>query len=320
MALLTAVPKHLAHFAWDFGACLRNEAHKASPETYRLSRRAYIASHGLSRLACRRLYARLRPVASADSSIDMPLLATLRRDGLARVEHYLTTETTRALADYFRERPARPLRPNGADVAPVKLADATQTPRLTYDTRDVLAAPGVAELLADRSLQRLAAAYLRCQPIFTGIHAWWSLADAGADNDALSSAAQLFHFDYDWPAFVKFFFYLTDVGEQDGPFTYVLGTHEAKREWREGRVSDDYIQRSYGERVQRVTGHAGDMLIADTAGYHKGERVLAGPRLMLQMEFCVTRLGPGFQYERYPAAARPPSDYPHTFDVFCERP
>jgi hypothetical protein len=318
---LTAAPRYLAHFARDLEQGLRNESHQSSLETYRLVRHGYVASRGLSRRAWRWFYGRVRPVQLPAAQLDPTLrsaLTQLRRDGLARVPGYLSQSTVAALAAHFRELPAHPLSKPFAKLPAVKLADAVHTPRLAYDTRAVLAAPRIAELLADRSLQTLAAAYLGCQPIFAGVHAWWSLADEHADEEALSDAAQLFHFDCDWPAFVKFFFYLTDVEAEDGPFAYVLGTHEEKREWRDGRFSDAYIETTYGERVQRIAGRAGDLIAADTVGYHKGERVRAGPRLMLQIEFCVARLGAGFQYQRYPRAARPGSEYPHTFDVFCE--
>jgi hypothetical protein len=304
----------------DFRACLRHEGHQSRKETYALVRHAYVATRGASRRALRWLYGKIRPVEASSTLFESRVLEALRRDGLAVVPRFLDAPTVGALREYFRLTPSHPVGKDFAHGKATTIDQAVDTPRLGYDTEVVLRAPGVRELLADRSIQHLAAAYLGCQPIFTSANAWWSVADPGADDEALSWAAQLFHFDYDWPAFVKFFFYLTDVGIADGPFTFVVGTHEAKRDWRDGRVTDDYIEATYGENVRSVTGGAGDMIVADTAGYHKGARVAAGggPRLMLQIEYCVARLGSGYQYKRYPQSARPASEFKHTYDVFCE--
>ena len=63
-----------------------------------------------------------------------------------------------------------------------------------------------------------------------------------------------------------------------------------------------------------MTGQAGDLIIADTVGYHKGQRVRAGDRLMLQLEFAVSRIGASFQYDPLPAKHRP--DASVTYDAF----
>ena len=113
---------------------------------------------------------------------------------------------------------------------------------------------------------------------------------------------------------MKFFIYLSDVGAENGPFTFVVGTHEHKRDWRQGRRDDAYIARAYPGAIKPVTGEAGDLIVADTVGYHKGERVQEGERLMLQLEFAVSRIGASFQYDPLPAKHRP--DASITFDAF----
>ena len=318
LSRLIAARHDFACLARDFVGGLHDEAHQSRPETLRLIRRLYVKSHGRSRKAWRALYALVRPARGADARVDAQLLATLRNDGLVKVPGFLPPDRVEALRAYFEAMPATPILEDMSRGEPVLKADAARALRLPYDTPTVMRAPGVLDLLADPMLQQLAAAYLGCEPIFTGVDAWWSLADAEADDQALSFAAQLFHFDHDWPVFLKFFFYLTEVGSNDGPFTYVLGTHKDKREWQDGRVSDAKIKAAYGDRVHAVLGAPGDLIAADTVGYHKGERVRRGPRLMLQVEFGATRLGAGFQYERYPRELRPASAYRHTFDVFCE--
>jgi ectoine hydroxylase-related dioxygenase (phytanoyl-CoA dioxygenase family) len=183
-----------------------------------------------------------------------------------------------------------------------------------YRPEHLLESPDIRALIADPFIRNVAAAYLGSTPIFTHLAAWRSRSDPGASADDLSEAAQLYHYDYDWPAFVKFFIYLTDVGPDNGPFTFVVGTHERKRHWKDGRRDDSYIASTYPNGAWAVTGQAGDLIIADTVGYHKGERVREGERLMLQFEFAVSRIGASFQYDPLPAKHRP--DPSITFDVF----
>ena len=90
-----------------------------------------------------------------------------------------------------------------------------------------------------RAIVSAAYRYLRCEPIFAGIKAWWSLAEPAAPDEKLSGCAQLYHADFDYPAFIKFFLYLTDVDVDNGPFTYIEGTHREKPTWADGRHPDE---------------------------------------------------------------------------------
>ena len=84
----------------------------------------------------------------------------------------------------------------------------------------------------------------------------------------------------------------------------------------DGRLDETYVRATYGDHVQEILGSAGDLIIADTAGYHKGKRVRKGQRLILQMEYAVSRLGASCQYDLLPRTNRPHGLFPHTFDMF----
>jgi hypothetical protein len=283
----------------DLAGRFRSEARQSRRNTYLALRRLYALSGGQSRRAVRGLFRLARPARPVlDASGEM-VVNELRESGVARVPGYLSPARSARIRSFLEG---------------CRTSDRGRV-RQDYRSEDLLENPDIRELIADPYIRDLAAAYLGCTPVFTHLAAWWSHHDPNASSQELSEAAQLFHYDYDWPAFVKFFIYLTGVGPENGPFTYVAGTHEHKRHWGDGRREDDYIAKSYPNRIRAMTGHAGDMIIADTVGYHKGERVREGSRLMLQLEFAVSRIGASFQYPQLPAKHRP--DASLTFDAFC---
>jgi hypothetical protein len=82
----------------------------------------------------------------------------------------------------------------------------------------------------------------------------------------------LFHRDVDDFSFVKFFFYLTNVGASDGPHVCVLGSHRRAPvlSWR-----DRLTLRRYTDE--------------DTTCVHKGTTPTGNPRLLLQFDLrCST--------------------------------
>jgi len=266
--------------------------------TYAVMRRSYAWSGGQSRRAIRGFFRRKRPARPALDDRGSAIIDDLNERGIALSKGYLAPAQRQRIREFLESRKA--VRRNSV--------------RDDYRPADLLESPDIRALVADPFIRDIAAAYLGCTPIFTQLSAWWSRPDPDASAEDLSEAAQLYHYDYDWPAFVKFFIYLTDVGPDNGPFTFVVGTHEHKVHWNDGRRDDAYIGSTYPDRAWAVAGDAGDLIIADTVGYHKGERVRAGERLMLQFEFAVSRIGASFQYDPLPAKHRP--DPSITFDVF----
>jgi hypothetical protein len=301
MALPLAASEYI-NWIWglpiDLAGRFRSEARQSRRGTYAVLRRFYALSRGRSRHAVRGLFRLARPARPQLDARGASIVDDLRERGIAVASGYLP-QAQRARILKFLDA-----------------CEAVQRNRVRDDYRpeDLLESPDIRALVADPFIHDVAAAYLGSTPIFTQLSAWWSRSDPEASTEDLSEAAQLFHYDYDWPAFVKFFIYLTDVGPENGPFTFVVGTHERKRHWGDGRRDDAYIASTYPDAAWPVTGQAGDLIIADTVGYHKGERVRSGERLMLQMEFAVSRIGASFQYRPLPARHRPNPSI--TFDAF----
>jgi hypothetical protein len=110
----------------------------------------------------------------------------------------------------------------------------------------------------------------------------------GPDN-----VAKHFHADTHDLIALKFFVYLHDTGEKNGPFTYVKGTHFfGPRRGVVGRIPS-YSEISTEEMRAFVpssewvlaVGSAGTGIFAETTGVHRGGRTEEGHRLMLVAEY-----------------------------------
>jgi len=148
----------------------------------------------------------------------------------------------------------------------------------------------------DPLLYDVACRYLRARAVPIGCRLWWSFPTRQPCDDAvLIRAAQgNFHFDLDDWRTLKFFFYLTPVAEENGPHVYVRESHRLRglRHQLTALKSQDEasILAYYGaERITRVHGPAGFGFAVDPFGFHTGSVVTGAPRLMLDVEFCVSR-------------------------------
>ncbi|MFI9835027.1 phytanoyl-CoA dioxygenase family protein [Streptomyces sp. NPDC051913] len=107
-------------------------------------------------------------------------------------------------------------------------------------------------------------------------------------NDLPESSANRFHADYQHTRFLKFFVYLTDVPTvAEGPFCFVAGSHRRKPyRWRRHPLTWTRREMAgfYGDAAIRVlTGRTGDLIAADTRGFHRGVKPTSRSRTMLKV-------------------------------------
>jgi hypothetical protein len=190
---------------------------------------------------------------------------------------------------------------------------------------DVIASPDVQDLVCDFSVLSVAQAYLRARPVADVLAFWWSTAFNSAPS---SAAAQYFHFDLDRVKWLKFFIYLTDVGPDGGPHTFVAGSHRTEgipeNLLRHGyvRLSDRDVHAEYPpSALIEFNAPRGTILVEDSRGLHKGKRVVRGDRLMLQVQFSNSLFGATYPRCRLPAVIEPPlrsavAAYPPIFSAF----
>ncbi len=147
-------------------------------------------------------------------------------------------------------------------------------------------------LKRDPIILSIAHQYLGRSPVYMHSDLLWSFPRPLKDVEKLA-AAQVFHCDINDYRSLKFFFYLTDVSQQDGAHLYIKGTHRHRRlrdqllGQRLASKADQNIIQTYGEsNIVTITGPAGLGFVGDPYCIHRGSNV-GGTRnrLLLQLEF-----------------------------------
>jgi hypothetical protein len=140
----------------------------------------------------------------------------------------------------------------------------------------------------DRKLLEIVASYLGMWPSLYSVDAWLNYP-----TDAPPQVSQLWHRDPEDLRLVKAFIYLVDVDEQCGPFTYIPRTHPfgdatvaAQKLEKKKRIPDDRMHRVFPPESWKVcTGAANTMILADTIGYHRGGKPVAGRRILMTFTY-----------------------------------
>ncbi len=217
----------------------------------------------------------------------------LHSDGFIVFERALPVEMCDRLTRFALETPARLRLMDGE--SDVVHGDAVFDPgspagvRYDYSASVLLGNPDVQFLLADKSILALAQEYLGAPPVADVLNMWWH-TNYSQHPDA--QAAQFFHFDMDRIKWLKVFVYLSDVGPDNGPHSFVKGSH------RTGGIPLSLLLRGYERLTDRevednypidafmeFSAPRGTIIVEDTRGLHKGAHVRGGPRLILQLQF-----------------------------------
>ncbi len=186
----------------------------------------------------------------------------------------------------------------------------------------LLTCSSVFDIAFDDKVIEIAKNYFNCMPAITNVQLRKSKAtDTLEHNIPGNGQTTLFHCDKDSPRFIKFFFYLNDVDENNGPFTYTQGSQiqkfegwDSKYRWKHREISSIYGE----DRIIKCTGNMGDLIIGNTNGFHKGTKVAKGERTILSIYYSVhpTEWRPNFggkmrkeHYESLPDYKKPLADF-----------
>jgi hypothetical protein len=176
-------------------------------------------------------------------------------------------------------------------------ADLPQNARVcSYMSNGKLSAT-IKKIEQDPGILAIAAKFLGARPVHMGSELSWNFPIPGNPIER-REAAQVFHYDLDDYRFIKFFFYITDVGMSSGPHAYIRGTHKGKKLLHQligtrcASIDDEKIVEIYGaENVVNVCGKAGFGFVENATCFHKGTEPTEQPRLMLQLEYAINDYG-----------------------------
>jgi len=154
-------------------------------------------------------------------------------------------------------------------------------------------APVVARLRDDPFLRLVAAQYLGSLPTHISTNMWWTFPVNASEEDRIKHAHR-FHNDLDDFAFMKFFFYLTDVDADDGAHVCVRGSHRSplvkkiSDNWKLRRYQDEEVQQAYSaDHILHIGGPRGTGFAEDTMCIHKGATPVHQPRLVIQFQYAL---------------------------------
>lgn len=217
------------------------------------------------------------------------VLASLRRDGYVRLDaaDFIGASAYDRLQTAVHERRAQPAPVE--TLGPVAASKTTRTRWLgihpVFDASSIWA-----QIALETPIRTVAEAYV---PKATLAHYnLWQTTTATQPP----SHSELWHRDAEDPVMLKAFLYLSDVTSSQGPLWYLPGTH--RQGWRGAlkpaqtlvkgvaRTTDEQMAATVPESEWvELIGPAGTLILADTAGFHKGGYVLEGERWLYTCQF-----------------------------------
>lgn len=208
--------------------------------------------------------------ASADE-----IAATVTEFGVAHIEGFLPAEAV----DRLSHEAYRLFEDDSAWVAhePYGLGHSVRLCRREIDPERY---PATTSTFEDPFLEQVTAAYYGSGYLFAE-HIWVMV-----DEVESTTIVQQLH--YDKLAHLKHFFYLSDVGMENGPFYCVVGTQHVARELQarnraQGIVPTDDEARAFpsgiSEREIPVLGRRGTLIVFDTDVAHRASVPTGGRRL-----------------------------------------
>ena len=271
-----------------------------------------------------------RPAVGVLGAIDSgklgEILGSLCKDGLYVSSTRLDPGTISSLTEFAMTTPSCPFPtvPGGPEESVFSSANPI-APTYWHKWEALIENATVQRLACDPTLIAVASQYLRVDPVLVSVNLWHSVPFSSLPS---AEAAQLFHFDLGYMSWLNAFFYLTDVGAQNGPHCFVRGTHKRDKRGRPLRnrgilrIPDADVEAAYGrDSIEEIYGPAGTFFLANTRAWHKGKTPLQGERLMFELVFASSQIT-----KQFPARPFNPKDkdtvraigakYPRYFELF----
>lgn len=164
----------------------------------------------------------------------------------------------------------------------------------------------IGKLLLNNFMERVSTLYFNSQSFLVGLVSFFTSNNTKDEP----TGDQKFHFDYSHLSFLKFFLYLDDVNEKNGPHVCIEQSHEDNFDYpqnekdfekndhykifpngeKEGYISDEYIaKKNYKKKF--FLAPKGTLIIENTTNIHKGMSVLEKKREMLSFIYAISAIG-----------------------------
>lgn len=237
------------------------------------------------------------PFSISSGTSAMSVMQCLKNDGFFVEERFLDRLSTKAIEEFSLKTLGSYRLTDQGDGGQTDLYYDRNNPlavRYDYSPTTALLCPQIQRTLADQRILAIAQNYLQSEPIFDFVAMWWHAKSKNPDKNA----AQYFHFDMDRLRWIKFFFYVTDVGSENGPHVFIPKSHSDQgipftlRKRGYTRLPDADVERYFPRNGWKsFSGSAGTMIAEDTRGLHKGAHVEKGDRLLFQFQFTSSLYG-----------------------------
>jgi hypothetical protein len=207
------------------------------------------------------------------------MLSELDRDGFVNLGIALSENQVEVILERLKDIKCYDL--DQKDHSLVNIDDPNKEVQMAHYKRDdLIGIPEIVQIANDSRVLNLVSEYLGVKPTISNINCWWSFGDR-----EVAKEAQFFHRDVDDYKFLKMFFYLTDVHEENGPHIFVKGSHKVNKLLELRRFSDNEVVENFGNHIITLIEPKGSCFIEDTYGIHKGQLPLRGKRLMFQVQY-----------------------------------
>lgn len=221
---------------------------------------------------------------------------TLKKDGYTSFDKKLSKDVVAKLYDYALKTPALTAPHYDKKIVYDEKNPVSEIYR--FDMQDLVNNPDIQDLIMDAGLINIARNYLESEPIFDFPAMWWSTSFLKV---ASSEAAQLYHFDMDRIKWLKIFIYLNDVTMENGPHSYIRGSHKTDSKPQDllnrgyVRIKDEELAPTYKkEDFVTICAEAGSVFAGDTKCWHKGNTLKKGHRLVLEFEYTTSMFGSNY--------------------------